>query len=98
MKKKAKLMVAIIILMIICIYLFMTPVGALRLKIALTGHPIKAITFTIADKPNHMFIDDNQIGYSLENPPFEKDTQSELINWVVTKHGIFYTADYYGWG
>lgn len=79
-------------------YLFMTPAGALRLKIALKGYPIKAVTSILAGKPEHMLMDDNQIIYSLDNPPFEKDTQSELINWVVTKHGIFYTADYYGWG
>ena len=50
------------------------------------------------DEPYHMTITGNQKRYYLDNPPFEEPTQSELINWTVTKHGVFYTADYYGWG
>ena len=50
------------------------------------------------DELNYMTLDENQIDYSLDKALFEEPTQSELINWVLTKHGIFYSADYYGWG
>ncbi len=98
MKKKLKWIVPSILVAIPIIYFTMTPIGALRFEILTLGHPISAFTFDIMDEPYHMAINENQIGYSLENPPFEEPTQSELINWIVTKCGLFYSADYYGWG
>ena len=98
MKKKLKWIIPSLSLVIAIIYFAMTPIGALRFKIVAMGYPLSAFTFEIMDEPYHMTLDENQIGYSLENPPFEEPTQAELINWVVTKHGLFYIAEYYGWG
>ena len=98
MKKKLKWIIPCSVLLALLIYFTMTPLGALRFKIITLGHPLSAFTFEMMDEPNHMSINENQTPYSLDNPPFEEPTQSKLINWTVTKHGIFYTADYYGWG
>lgn len=98
MKNKLKWIGSTVLGILLCAYLFMTPTGALRLGVALSGHPIKAVTSVITDKSYDFYTEDNQIGYSFENPPYEKETGSELINWIVTKHGIFYIAEYFGWG
>lgn len=101
MKNKPKQMVIAafaIFAIAIGAYFCMTPTGAVKLAVALSGHPIKAITSTVTDKSYDFPTQENQIGYSLQNPPYEKDTNSELINWIATKHWIFYTAEYYGWG
>lgn len=101
MKNKSKQIVIVafaILAIAIGAYFFMTPTGAVRLAVALSGHPVKAITAAVADKSYDFYVQENQIGYSLQNPPYEKATDSELINWIATRHGIFYTAEYYGWG
>ncbi len=99
MKKKKFVILATAVLMAVAaIYITMTPEGALRFKLLTSGYPIKAVTMRLREKAYPMSLDFNQKGYTLENPPTEKDTQAELYNWVVTKHGIFYTAKYYGWG
>lgn len=97
MKKLFKWITTICLLLIIG-YFTMTKMGALRLAVITSGHPLSAFSFEIMDEPYHIDTDENQTGYSLDNPPFEKATQSKLVNWIVTKHGIFYTANYYGWG
>lgn len=90
--------IVLICLMCLSYYFFMTPIGALRFKIITSGYPISAFTFEISHQTNYMDITDTQIGFTLKKAPFEKKSQSELINWVVTKKGYFYFAQYYGWG
>ena len=97
-KKKLKWFIPPFILLVSIIYFTMTQIGALRFEIITLWHPLSAFEFEIMDEPYHMTITGNQKRYYLDNPPFEEPTQSELINWTVTKHGVFYTADYYGWG
>ncbi|MFA9379097.1 MAG: hypothetical protein ACERKZ_20480 [Lachnotalea sp.] len=97
MKKKLKWII-IFLLIVLCFYSFMTPRGALRFAIAISGHPIKSITsLDITDK-SYFYTEDNQIGYSLDNPPYDTLTATELRNWVVTQYGVFYIAEYYGEG
>ncbi|MFI3284397.1 MAG: hypothetical protein R3Y57_04875 [Erysipelotrichaceae bacterium] len=96
--KNLKWIVLSTLVVISTIYFTMTPIGALRFEILTLGHPISAFTFEVMDESNYMTLNENQLGYSLDNAPFEEPTQSELINWVVTKHGLFYSANYYGWG
>ncbi|MEG0803797.1 MAG: hypothetical protein RSF90_02450 [Pygmaiobacter sp.] len=90
--------IAILAVLLLGVYLLMTPKGALRLGIAVAGYPIKAITSVIVDKSYPFYSAENQIGYSLQNPPYEKETHSELINWNVKRYGIFYIAEYFGYG
>lgn len=99
-KKQLLWIVPVIALVAFVGYFLMKPIGALRLNIISMGHPISAFTFTVMDAPLYEFGagGENKFCYSLENPPFEKETQSELVNWVVTKYGVFYLADYYGCG
>ncbi len=97
---KRKLIPAVcVLLVVLCIaYCAMTPLGALRLRILLSGYPMAALKPELLPVPHRMYLEQGQIGYSLGNPPFEEDTQAQLVNWVVTKHGLFYSARYYGWG
>ncbi len=88
----------ILLILALACYFTLTPIGALRLGIMAAGYPVAAWRFTVLEQPYHMALEENQLGYSLENPPYEADTNSDLVNWVVTKHGPFYTARYYGWG
>ncbi len=97
MKKKNITIIIAALIVLAAAYFTMTPKGALRLAVISSGHPISAFTFEIKEEPYTMSIKENQKGYSLENPPVEKVTDSELVNWIVTKHGIFYFAKYYGW-
>lgn len=98
MKAKMKRLIPVTLLIIVLGYLFLTPVGALRLAVASTGHPIKAVSLQISDEPYDGFIENNQEMYTLIDPPYEKATGGYLENWVVTRYFIFYLGEYYGWG
>lgn len=87
-----------ILTLALCADLFLTPTGALRLGVALSGHPIKAFAIRAQTQQYPQSLTSNQIGYKIKNPPFEPVTGSELKNWVVTKNGMYYTASYYGNG
>lgn len=41
------------------------------------------------------YIGKNQTIYTIINPPVEKDTQSPLENWIISKYGPFYWGEYY---
>ncbi len=97
MKRKLKWIFATLLTAVV-MYVTMTPMGALRLAVLHHGYPLKALVLELRDTPHKMGLEENQIGYSLIDPPFEKDTQAKLVNWVVTKQGPFYVGDYYGWG
>lgn len=96
MKKRIGLILGTIILIIIG-YLVMTPMGALRLALLRTGFPIKAITLQVSDHPYEVNVQSNEKIYTLKNPPTEEATQGVLENWIVSKHGIFYVGEYFGW-
>ncbi len=87
-----------IVTAIVIIYSTMTPTGALRFAVLRAGYPLHAVTRKTKDVPYRFYTKDNQTAFSLENPPVEKDTQGQLVNWVVTQYGIFYIGSYYGWG
>lgn len=97
MKKKLTWIIPIAILAILVIYLFLTPVGALRFAVVKEGYPIKAVTLRISNEPYQGSIKDNEIMYTILNPPHENTTDSDLVNWVVAKRGVFYFGSYYGW-
>lgn len=77
-------------------YFLMTPIGALRVALILSGHPISAFTFKIESQAYTIYTKENQVGYSLQNPPIDRVTEGELQNWIVTRYGIFYIGRYYG--
>ncbi len=98
MKRKLIPAVCVLLVVLCIVYCTMTPLGALRLRILLSGYPMAALKPDLLPETNRMYLEPDQIGYSLGNPPFEWDTQAQLVNWVVTKRGLFYSARYYGWG
>lgn len=97
MKRKLAWGIPISILIILVAFLFLTPLGALHFAVAKEGYPIKAIRLRLADEPYQESIKENQTRYSILNPPHENATDSDLVNWVVTKKGVFYFGSYYGW-
>lgn len=96
-KLKRKRIIRAGIILVIIAYFLMTPIGALRGALIMSGHPISAFSFELEEHADAIYTKDNQIGYSLKNPPIENATQSELVNWIVTRYGIFYIGRYYGW-
>jgi hypothetical protein len=97
MKRKLAWITPITILIILVAYLFLTPLGALQFAVAKEGYPTKAITLRLADEPYQVSIKENQTMYTISNPPHENATDSDLVNWVVSKKSIFYFGSYYGW-
>ena len=85
------------IIMVIIGYFLMTPIGALRGALIMSGHPVSAFTLELEPHADAIYTEKNQIVYSLQNPPVEQATDSELVNWIVTRYGIFYIGQYYGW-
>lgn len=84
------------IIMVIIGYFLMTPIGALRGALIMSGHPVSAFTMELESHADTIYTEENQIGYSLQNPPVERMTEGELANWIVTRYGIFYIGQYYG--
>lgn len=85
-------------------YFFLTPIGALRGAVALSGHPIDAIMLRVRiataqdvgmgklDNPSNSTI------YRItDNVPYYYETGTEAKNWIVIKLGPFCIAKYYGW-
>lgn len=66
-KPKSKIVAFAICICLLCItfYFSMTPIGALRFKILVSGYPISAFTFKVSQKTYFMEISDTQIGYTL---------------------------------
>ena len=91
-----KSLIVKILLLIIVIYFFMTPLGALRLSIACNGYPLKAMVYPIGNRERSLEEEENEKVYVLYNPPVEKDTEGTLTNWRVKKYLIFYLATYRG--
>ena len=84
------------LLLIVVIYFFMTPLGALRLSIACNGYPLKAMVYPIGKRERSLEEEKNEKVYVLYNPPVEKDTEGTLTNWSIKKYLIFYLATYRG--
>lgn len=78
-----------------------TPKIALKFHIILMGYPKEALITDISDnKIDNRFHKKklatlNAKTYTLTNPPFEKDTETELDTFLVRKFGILYFAEYY---
>lgn len=85
-------------------YLFLTPMGALRLAVLWGGHPIVAATMQVREAvPEDAFLKwfdnpPNTTIYHIEDPvPVSRLTLVPMENWIVTEVGPFYWADYYGY-
>ncbi len=100
--KKLKLAGAIIGIIIIFNISCVTPHGALRTHLFISGHPIIAIITPIKDDELHNRIDselrqtENADFYELVIPPYYKATGTSKQSYIVRKKGIFYFAKYYG--
>ena len=102
-KKIAKIGAALCAVLLLG-YVFLTPMGALRVGVLLTGHPMSAFTMRVRQAtPSDVGLRqlDHPKGTTIyhidQNTPYEKPTRGTLENWIVTRYGIFYTAAYYGY-
>ena len=100
--------------MFICIagilFALFSPLGALRLAVLLHGYPIDAVLLSASisqkgtsvnagfyTEPSDLL--HNAHVYTItEHIPLEHATGIRLQNWIVFKYGIFYYAQYYGYG
>lgn len=100
LKKKLKWIIPIVLLIMVFLFISTTPEGAIRISLFKTGHPIQAFTtkMEFRDDPYYYSNYNNEQMYTFINPPYAKETGTELYNWVVKKFWIFYYAKYYGWG
>lgn len=100
--KKLKLAGAIIGIIIIFNISCVTPHGALRTHLFISGHPIIAFITPIKDDELHNRIDskllqaENAHCYELVIAPHHKATGTWQQSYIVRKKGIFYFAKYYG--
>lgn len=97
-KVKWKKIASLALILLGISYFILTPIGSLRMALLMNGHPITACTLELEENTYGISAKENQIGYSLKNPPVEAETDAELVNWIVTRYGVFYLAKYYGWG
>ena len=77
-------------------YCFLTPKGAVRFAIVRHGYPVESLTAKLI-KNHSSLANENETIYSLDNPPYEGPTQTELTDWAAIRYGIFYWGDYFGW-
>ena len=101
-KKIITTIITVCCLVLMFVGLHSTPYVALRVHLFMTGHPVSSLTTKIVDDELHNKIDkqflesQNAKCYTLTKPAFEKATQSNLNNYIVTKKGFMYYAEYYG--
>lgn len=102
MRKKRKSIImaaACILLVMLLAYAFLTPMGALRAAVFVNLYPVSAVTM---DARFQRAADWKSAGTAIyeitSHIPHERATDSDLVNWIVYRHGPFYTAEYYGWG
>ncbi len=102
MRKKRKsiiMAVACILLVMLLAYAFLTPMGALRTAVFVNLHPASAVTMDAQVQRAADWVSAEAVIYEItSHVPHERATDSDLVNWIVYRHGPFYTAEYYGWG
>lgn len=98
--KRLKYMLAVI-LAVAAVYFFMTPMGALRLSVALSGKLTDAVLLKAQPAQEVGYPDDTgprSVLYCItEHVPFYELTDGVGRNWEIKQFGPFYAAVYYGW-
>lgn len=97
-KKTKKCWISIILLIVLVggMYVLMLPEGAVRFAIFRSGHPLVAVTATFTDEGYPKELEDGQIGYVLEDAPYDRDHKSVMDTWIVYRHGMVYVGQYDG--
>ena len=99
-KRKLILMAAAGLLFVALLaYVFLTPMGALRAAVFANLYPVSAVTMDAQVQRAADWVPAEAVIYEItSHVPHERVTDSDLVNWIVYRHGPFYTAEYYGWG
>ena len=87
------------------VYLFCTPSGAVRLAVAASGHPLKAVTCQVMNGFVHSRIDEDQkqsflialSPFHIEQPVIDRTTAGIMENWVVYRIGLLCVSSYWGY-
>lgn len=102
MKSIRKRIVTVCFVLLLC-YMVLTPIGALRTAVVIWS-PVDAILLqakaATAAEAGCSKLDNppNTTVYRIvSHVPYAKATDTDMYNWMVSKHFIFYTAKYYGW-
>ena len=80
-----------LILAVLCVllagYVMFTPEGALRLAVALEGHPLAALTLDITERPGAM------AGYEGVKLYRVRSAAGDTDDWTVKKYGALYLGE-----
>ncbi|MBX4260395.1 hypothetical protein KTC96_22685 (plasmid) [Clostridium estertheticum] len=99
---KLKLIGAIIVIIVAFNASCLTPKGALRTHLFISGHPVIAVTTPITDDEFHNKIDskfletENTHCYKVIKLIIDWQTGDPMANYIVRKKGLFYFVEYYG--
>lgn len=95
-KKTRKFWTSIILLLVLigAMYVLMIPEGAARFAIFRSGHPIAALTSRMTADAYPKELEDGQIGYTLLDAPYDRDSRGVLRTWLVYRYGMIYVGEY----
>lgn len=96
-KKKTRKFWGSIILLVVLVggmYVLMLPEGAARFAVLRSGHPLAALTAQLTEEGYPNDLEDGQIGYVLEDAPYDRDYRSVMETWIVDRHGMIYIGEY----
>ena len=87
------------------VYLFFTPTGAVRLAVAASGHPLSAVSGKVEGGFVHSLLDGtDQPGslaeiqaFHIGQPVDDCATRNRMENWAVYKVGPFCVSKYWGY-
>lgn len=104
MKSRLKRILPICFVLLLC-YMLFTPIGALKTAVLLyTDTPIRALllqskvaTASAAGCSKLDNPENTTVYHIVSHVPYGKATDTDMYNWIVSKHGIFYVGKYYGW-
>ncbi|MDR3645754.1 MAG: hypothetical protein P4M02_11850 [Clostridia bacterium] len=100
--KKLFIKILLALLFVILVYIFITPVGALRAKLILDGYAYNAFGSKIVNVTSDYIHDEDvhngDVLYSIDPPPYDIGNGGYVF-WIARKNNdVFYTAEYLGWG
>lgn len=94
--KTRKIWMTIILLVILIggMYVLMLPEGAVRFAILRSGHPLVALTAQMKENGYPYELEDGQIGFVLEEAPYDRDHKGVMDTWMVYRYGMIYVGEY----
>ena len=98
--RKVLALISLLFILLIIIFIHLSPERSLRVYIMMTGYPMIAwqteFTEVTPEVAKIAGIATNETLYELSTPPFEKATEGELRYYAMEKIGPFYFPYFFG--